>query len=217
MDKNLQEFLNYHKIDLDELYDAKGQPVNHIKDEMKREDKLFAFNTTPCQKAGHTIRDRYSHCIVCETANIAFMKRTRLPGFVYIAGSLSKQFIKVGMSTTKLEDRLSRLNSRKVGNTNDWVMIKAIKCDYANEKEIAVQKLLRKYKMKTIIIGQIHDSIIADVYKGELKDYLHMSKKVMTEDIRKHWKWINVPLEIEAEVCDIDQSWNEKKKYKEVI
>jgi DNA polymerase I-like protein with 3'-5' exonuclease and polymerase domains len=71
--------------------------------------------------------------------------------------------------------------------------------------------------MKTIIIGQIHDSIIADVYKGELKDYLHMSKKVMTEDIRKHWKWINVPLEIEAEVCDIDQSWNEKKKYKEVI
>jgi DNA polymerase-1 len=82
---------------------------------------------------------------------------------------------------------------------------------------IRLQKLLRKYKMKTIIIGQIHDSIIADVYKGELKDYLHMSKKVMTEDIRKHWKWINVPLEIEAEVCDIDQSWNEKKKYKEVI
>ena len=155
MDKNLQEFLNYHKIDLDELYDAKGQPVNNIKDEMKREDKLFAFNTTPCQKAGHTIRDRYSHCIVCETANIAFMKRTRLPGFVYIAGSLSKQFIKVGMSTTKLEDRLSRLNSRKVGNTNDWVMIKAIKCDYANEKEIAVQKLLKKYK----IDGDFYDGV----------------------------------------------------------
>lgn len=59
------------------------------------------------------------------------------------------------MSTTKLEDRLSRLNSRRVGNTNDWEMIKGIKCDYANEKEIAIQKLLKKYK----IDGDFYDGV----------------------------------------------------------
>lgn len=155
MEKSLLDFLDYHKINLDDLYDAKGQTVNQIKNEMKNEDKLFAINTTPCQKGGHTIRDRYSHCIVCETANIAFMKRTRLPGYVYIAGSLSKQFIKIGMSTTQMKDRISRLNSRGVGNTNDWVVIKAIKCDYANSNEEAIKMMLRKYK----IDGDYYDGV----------------------------------------------------------
>ncbi|WP_426474869.1 GIY-YIG nuclease family protein [Chryseobacterium balustinum] len=155
MDVKTQEFLNHHKITSDDLYDAQGQPVNHVKDDMKKQDKLFAFNTTPCQKGGHTIRDRYSHCIVCAPANISYVRRSRLIGYVYIAGSMSKQVIKVGMSTTKIEDRLSRLNSRKVGNTSDWIMLKAIKCEYANKIEIAVQKSLKKYKLD----GDFYDGV----------------------------------------------------------
>ena len=79
---------------------------------------------------------------------------------------------------------------------------------------IRIQKLLNKYKMRTLIVGQIHDSIVSDVYKKELRNYLEICKQVMTIDICKHWKWINVPLTVEAEVAPLNKSWYEKKEYK---
>ncbi len=79
---------------------------------------------------------------------------------------------------------------------------------------IRIQKLLKKYKMRTLIVGQIHDSIVSDVYRKELRNYLEIVHQVMTIDIRKHWKWIIVPLTIEAEVAPIGGSWYEKKKVK---
>jgi len=77
---------------------------------------------------------------------------------------------------------------------------------------IEINKVLRKHKMKSLIIGQIHDSIVSDVHKKEVKNYLEIVQQVMTQDIRKHWKWIIVPLAIEAEVAPIGGSWYEKKE-----
>jgi DNA polymerase-1 len=78
---------------------------------------------------------------------------------------------------------------------------------------IRIQKLLKKYQMRSLIIGQIHDSIVADVIHKELKTYLELVNQVMTVDIKKHWKWIITPLEIEAEVAPVGKSWFEKAKY----
>jgi hypothetical protein len=77
---------------------------------------------------------------------------------------------------------------------------------------IGLQNWLNDNKMKSVIIGQIHDSIIADVLKSELQDYLNVAKKIMTEDIRKHWNWLIVPLDIEAEIAETN--WYEKLPWK---
>ena len=69
---------------------------------------------------------------------------------------------------------------------------------------------LKKNKMKTRVIGQIHDSIIFDAFAGELDAILSKAKEVMTEDVRKAWDWVIVPLEIEAEVARTN--WYEKEK-----
>ena len=79
---------------------------------------------------------------------------------------------------------------------------------------IRIQKLLKKYKMKSLLVGQIHDSIVGDVHKKELRDYLDIVKQVMTIDVRKHWEWIIVPLRIEAEVAPVGGSWFDKKEVK---
>ena len=68
--------------------------------------------------------------------------------------------------------------------------------------------------MKSLIIGQIHDSIVADVPHKELKDYLQLVNQVMTVDIKKHWDFICTPIEIEAEVAPMGKSWYEKADYK---
>jgi len=77
---------------------------------------------------------------------------------------------------------------------------------------IIIQKWLINYKMKTKIVGQIHDSIIFDAHPKELDAVLVKCKEVMCERIPRIWKWINVPLTIEAEITPINGSWNKKKE-----
>lgn len=79
---------------------------------------------------------------------------------------------------------------------------------------IQIQKALRKYHMKTVLIGQIHDSALADVAKGELKDYVSIAHEIMSKKLREHWKWIIVPMEAECEVAPVGKSWFEKEKYR---
>lgn len=71
---------------------------------------------------------------------------------------------------------------------------------------------LRKRRMKALVIGQIHDSVVADVPVEEVDDYLQLSKDIAIRRVMKHWPWIIVPLEIEAEVSPVNGSWVEKKE-----
>lgn len=79
---------------------------------------------------------------------------------------------------------------------------------------IILEKRMRKEKMRSKLVGQIHDSLIADVHKEELSEYLVMVKEITTVEVPKLWKWINVPLEIEAEVAPEGGTWYDKVQVK---
>lgn len=79
---------------------------------------------------------------------------------------------------------------------------------------IQVNKALRKYKMRSKIVGQIHDSLIGDVREEELRDYLELIEETVVDRIRKHWRWLIVPLEIEYEVVPRGASWFDKREVK---
>ena len=64
-----------------------------------------------------------------------------------------------------------------------------------------------------MLIGQIHDSIVADVPHDELDMFLEFVQHVMTNRIHKHWEFLSAPMEIEAEVADLGCSWFDKKPY----
>lgn len=80
---------------------------------------------------------------------------------------------------------------------------------------ILMERELRKRKMKSRIVGQIHDSIIGNVHVKEKDDYLAMMKHFATVVVPKMWKWIIVPLKIEAEVAPPGQNWHMKKVVKD--
>jgi DNA polymerase-1 len=77
---------------------------------------------------------------------------------------------------------------------------------------IQAVKWLEKKKMRSVIVCQIHDSIIADVHLDELEEFLAKIKEIMTVDLPRHWRWINVPLSVEAEVAPEGGSWYDKEK-----
>lgn len=80
---------------------------------------------------------------------------------------------------------------------------------------IELNKWLKKNKMRSKIIGTIHDSIEMDVHEDEFDDVIAMAHRIMTKMIREHWKWIVVPLDIEVEVSRTN--WYEKKPYELAI
>lgn len=79
---------------------------------------------------------------------------------------------------------------------------------------IEISRLLKKYKMKALLVGQIHDDAVGDVPKKELKDYIDIALEVIIEKLPKHWPWIITPMRVEVEVTPIDGSWYQKKEYK---
>lgn len=76
---------------------------------------------------------------------------------------------------------------------------------------IRIQRALKKRRMQTLLVGQIHDSLLADVPESEYEEYLQLARRIMTVDLMKRWEWINVPIEVEAEATPVDGAWSEKK------
>lgn len=78
---------------------------------------------------------------------------------------------------------------------------------------IEIDRISREKGWDSCLIGQIHDAMVVDVAPAELKNVARTLHEVMCEKLPEAWKWITVPLEVEAELCDVDASWNEKKDY----
>ena len=75
---------------------------------------------------------------------------------------------------------------------------------------VELQKEIQRKGMKTLLIGQIHDSIVADVPDEELGRYIRVVKRVTMKKLLQQYSWICVPLEIEIEATPVNGSWLEK-------
>jgi DNA polymerase I-like protein with 3'-5' exonuclease and polymerase domains len=65
-------------------------------------------------------------------------------------------------------------------------------------------------KLDTRIIGQIHDSLILDVNPNELELVAKTIHRITTKDLLEHWNWIILPLEVDADLFQVDGSWIDK-------
>jgi DNA polymerase-1 len=77
-----------------------------------------------------------------------------------------------------------------------------------------IQKMITKMSLETLIIGQIHDSIIADVPDAEFEVFVRRAKAIMERRIMNVFDWIIVPIEVEVEATDVDDNWFNKKEIK---
>ena len=115
-----------------------------VKEYMRANNIYFAYNTSTC-KNGHTIRDRYGHCIVCSTSHISFALRNSVYGFVYIAGSECGEIIKIGTSKFKSNREFS-LNRTSYAGYNDWKILYSFACNEAGKVEMIIQEGLSQYR-----------------------------------------------------------------------
>jgi DNA polymerase I-like protein with 3'-5' exonuclease and polymerase domains len=75
-----------------------------------------------------------------------------------------------------------------------------------------LERAMRRLKMRSLILGEVHDSIQVDVHPREADDVLDLFHKVMTEDLVREFDWVQVPIETESDLSPINQSWFDKKE-----
>lgn len=78
---------------------------------------------------------------------------------------------------------------------------------------VKMQEWLDRYRMKSKLIGEIHDSLVGDVVGSELQDYVNKVVELISVGLPKKWPSICVPTEAEVEVTPVDGSWFEKKQW----
>lgn len=77
---------------------------------------------------------------------------------------------------------------------------------------IQLQNWIKVKKLKTLIVGQIHDSIILDLVPAEKDEVFAKVKSLIEIDLVKHWDWLIVPMAAEAEIAPVDTPWCDKKE-----
>ncbi len=79
---------------------------------------------------------------------------------------------------------------------------------------IQIDRISQEENWDSRLIGQIHDAVVLDVHPDELEHVGRTIKRVTCVDLAKAWKWITVPLDVEASLCEVDGSWAVKESWK---
>ena len=172
--KNFLEKYNFTKND---LFDAEGMKVSEYKVVMKSKDMLLAANTTPCKRAGHTIRTRAGRCVMCEPAALRYLFRYNSPGYVYMAYSQEKNLIKVGIAKN-VKSRMWSLKKSQYASANDWALLLSSKEDEAGDSENMLHQVFSEY----VVSGCIYDN---GGTIREAREVFRLDKKIAIELFRQ--------------------------------
>ena len=79
---------------------------------------------------------------------------------------------------------------------------------------VRLNNLRRKFKWKSLLCGQIHDSIVMSVHPDEKDMILKLINRIMTKDLVEAFNWIIVPMGAEIEMGEVNEPWSMKKEVK---
>lgn len=127
-------FLRQHRIPASEIFHAEGLPKKRYRLMMDELDAILVTGAAPCKAAGHTIRTKSGHCAQCDTSRIAFQRRYRANGFVYVAWSRRLDLVKVGSSLDP-DQRIASLSQSGYGGATDWRLVRQFWCSQAGSVE----------------------------------------------------------------------------------
>ena len=80
---------------------------------------------------------------------------------------------------------------------------------------IHLQRKFDQYKLKSLIIGQIHDSAVMDIVPNEYQTICDLYIESQAE-VRKEWSWIVYPIAVEADLGEPGASWADLKEMGEI-
>ena len=133
-------FIKSQNLETSDFFDARGLGGPKKYHDLAKENGCRFVISNACDN-GHRLKTRSGHCIICNSATIAFQKRDSIEGTIYVA--VCGKYCKIGVIDNKrntsevLNHREFQINSEGgYGGRDEWKMIKSWK-----------KKVLRKLKI----------------------------------------------------------------------
>src|SRR5450631_2514766 len=123
-----RSFLSRHGFSENDVYDGRGEGKRWREYQAKEAGKILILTSARCRAIGHRIRTRAGHCAQCKPANIGFTARETATGYVYIAGTLRGQLIKIGVAGD-IAQRERQLKAERYGGFGDWLVLINVRVD----------------------------------------------------------------------------------------
>jgi DNA polymerase-1 len=76
--------------------------------------------------------------------------------------------------------------------------------DLVTDSIARIYRAMKRKKMKSIIVGSVHDSILFDIYPGELLRLVKLVKHTCEVENRKLYPWLKCPVVVD---CTLGTSW----------
>lgn len=146
--KEQETFIKKHKIPEELLFDAEGNDIADVQQNMSDANKVIAYNTSACtENENHTFKTIGGYCPQCDTARIALVLREHKTGYIYIAGSRRGSLIIIGSANeTKSKTMTLNLTNSKFGGYDDWELLFNAKTETIGRVERLFQQKLVEYK-----------------------------------------------------------------------
>lgn len=175
-------FLQQHDIPLTDVLDAKGMRTKDYKERMSSRGYVVAVGVTPCKAHGHTMRGANGHCVMCKPANLAYRKRYREAGYVYVAATRERNdIVKVGYCTD-IKHREDTLNSSEYGGYTGWKIIASRQAEEKGVLEHAIHQKLKPFAFTTTYFHDNHQQATNELF---LVDKEHATSTLRNIDISK--------------------------------
>ena len=170
-------FCRHHGIPESRIFDATGLRPRDFSEVMKAEEKWAAFGVTKCLRAGHELRNRHNTCLMCNPASVAYLLRTKVAGFVYVARGAGDHLMKIGYSNDQI-NRLAIANYERWGGFSDWRLGAYCWDDKAGDIEVALHRhfRLRQQPLEWIRNGSLivsREAFTADIVAAIEQLVLH--------------------------------------------
>lgn len=112
-------------------------------------------------------------------------------------------YTKTGFTIQGLLDKKQVCNSPIQGTAFHWLLWALTKAN----------RWAKINGLRSRPIGQVHDSILWDIYPAE-RDYVaEKMHSIMTKEIYSRFNWINVPMNIDIDLSPVDATWHDKESW----
>jgi len=166
--KEQENFIKRHKIPYDLLFDAGGEAMTEeMKQGMTKANKAFVYNTENCDKdPNHTLKSIDGDCVQCDASKIPSILGEYQTAYIYLAGSIKANWIKVGLAKD-IRNRIKTMNnsSSMYGGHNDWEILFYAKTTSSGKIERMIHERLNSNKISAQYIKSFKLQKAADLYQ----------------------------------------------------
>lgn len=172
-------FLKHHGLSAKDVYNAGSLQARDYIPKAEAAGKFLVLTRTKCPR-NHALKTLGGHCPQCSPSVLAFERRHRTEGFIFVAYSKAGELTKVAV-TEDIKIRTKTLNVNDPRKITDWVILYASPCKEMGSIEAEAHKELAAYRLKSGVLDA-RSAATKDLFRCESEVAINVVKTLLAAE-----------------------------------